>query len=324
MRKWIRTFILFLIAAAVFIFNSSTTCSSSMLALITDQMQPAQYSAPSEDDSFLYKKSFRKSARQIMYAFKRAYPEKIKKVEFRSNDWAVKIDGTWFHYCEGRLLPEDSLNKKNEYSAHPFYRYEKGLPPLPVYTEQEKKLIEAKIAERDLNPPHRHPGMYNALWRISDEAAAWERVKDIYFLGMKVQIHRELLEELAAVEEEILEKAKTDTELRYFIASLKSLAGYTWREIAGTESLSMHAYGLAVDIIPKNLRIKHVYWRWEMKFNKEWYSIPYEDRFMPPMSFIEAFEHHGFIWGGKWFFFDTIHFEYRPEILILNGWDLDK
>ena len=32
---------------------------------------------------------------------------------------------------------------------------------------------------------------------------------------------------------------------------------------------------------------------------------------------IRAFEAHGFVWGGKWLFFDTIHFEYRPELLTL-------
>ena len=41
---------------------------------------------------------------------------------------------------------------------------------------------------------------------------------------------------------------------------------------------------------------------------------------MPPETFIEAFERRGFVWGGKWFFYDTMHFEYRPEILALNGW----
>jgi hypothetical protein len=28
---------------------------------------------------------------------------------------------------------------------------------------------------------------------------------------------------------------------------------------------------------------------------------------------VEIFERHGFIWGGKWGHFDTMHFEYRPE-----------
>jgi len=34
-----------------------------------------------------------------------------------------------------------------------------------------------------------------------------------------------------------------------------------------------------------------------------------------PTEIIETFERHGFIWGGKWWHFDTIHFEYRPEII---------
>ncbi|MCL2443985.1 MAG: M15 family metallopeptidase [Treponema sp.] len=34
---------------------------------------------------------------------------------------------------------------------------------------------------------------------------------------------------------------------------------------------------------------------------------------------MKTFESQGFIWGGKWQLFDTMHFEYRPEILILNG-----
>jgi D-alanyl-D-alanine carboxypeptidase len=35
-----------------------------------------------------------------------------------------------------------------------------------------------------------------------------------------------------------------------------------------------------------------------------------------------GFERAGFIWGGKWYHFDTFHFEYRPEIIALakQGW----
>jgi hypothetical protein len=28
-----------------------------------------------------------------------------------------------------------------------------------------------------------------------------------------------------------------------------------------------------------------------------------------------VFEKHGFVCGGKWYHFDTMHFEYRPEII---------
>jgi hypothetical protein len=38
---------------------------------------------------------------------------------------------------------------------------------------------------------------------------------------------------------------------------------------------------------------------------------------MIPLPVVQAFERQGFVWGGKWLFFDTMHFEYRPEILLL-------
>jgi hypothetical protein len=34
-----------------------------------------------------------------------------------------------------------------------------------------------------------------------------------------------------------------------------------------------------------------------------------------PREIVDAFERHGFIWGGRWYHYDTMHFEYRPELL---------
>jgi hypothetical protein len=34
-----------------------------------------------------------------------------------------------------------------------------------------------------------------------------------------------------------------------------------------------------------------------------------------PKHIVDAFERHGFIWGGRWYHYDTMHFEYRPELL---------
>jgi hypothetical protein len=34
-----------------------------------------------------------------------------------------------------------------------------------------------------------------------------------------------------------------------------------------------------------------------------------------PQEVVAIFEKRGFIWGGKWYHFDTMHFEYRPELL---------
>jgi hypothetical protein len=38
---------------------------------------------------------------------------------------------------------------------------------------------------------------------------------------------------------------------------------------------------------------------------------------MMPPGIVEAFERQGFVWGGKWLYFDTMHFEFRPDILVL-------
>ena len=51
----------------------------------------------------------------------------------------------------------------------------------------------------------------------------------------------------------------------------------------------------------------------------DWWTIPYEERWSPPAALVRAFERQGFIWGGKWFFFDTMHFEYRPELLLMRA-----
>ena len=37
------------------------------------------------------------------------------------------------------------------------------------------------------------------------------------------------------------------------------------------------------------------------------------------MEIVRIFEKHGFIWGGRWYHYDTMHFEYRPELLGVRG-----
>jgi hypothetical protein len=127
------------------------------------------------------------------------------------------------------------------------------------------------------------------------------------------------MEELAMVEERVLELAKTDPQIRQWIDGLDILAGWNWRSIADTQSRSFHAYGAALDLLPASQAGLATYWLWTSQNNSAWWSVPYEKRFHPPEAVIKIFEEYGFIWGGKWLFYDTMHFEYRPEILILNG-----
>lgn len=256
---------------------------------------------------------------EILFAYQRGYPERIERVAFRDGDWAIEIDDAWFYWADGRLLPESARLRREEYSAYPFYAYPEELPPLTEVDPEELAALRARVAAREEDPPRRHPGFLNALWRIDGRDSSWARMKTTFFLGFKVEIHRELLEDLAAVEEAIQRRLPQDGELRRFVAGIADADAYNWRSIAGTASMSSHSYGTAIDILPKSYGGKQAYWRWADSHYPDWFLLPYEKRFHPPDAFIEAFETNGFIWGGKWFYFDTIHFEYRPEIMILSG-----
>ncbi len=77
---------------------------------------------------------------------------------------------------------------------------------------------------------------------------------------------------------------------------------YTCRVVTDTRQTSMHAWGAAIDI---NVAFSD-YWLWRK-------GADYENRIPPDI--VATFERHGFIWGGKWAHYDTMHFEYRPELL---------
>jgi hypothetical protein len=84
---------------------------------------------------------------------------------------------------------------------------------------------------------------------------------------------------------------------------------FAWRPIAGSPMRSLHSYAIAIDV-----GVKHSdYWRWVPGATKSPAPPPYRNRF--PREVVDAFERHGFIWGGRWAHFDTMHFEFRPELL---------
>ena len=81
---------------------------------------------------------------------------------------------------------------------------------------------------------------------------------------------------------------------------------YACRTVADNGSTSMHAWGAAIDINPAFSD----YWLWRRGRRGD---PVYANRV--PQEIVAVFERHGFIWGGRWSHFDTMHFEYRPELL---------
>ena len=88
----------------------------------------------------------------------------------------------------------------------------------------------------------------------------------------------------------------------------KTAGVFNWRKFRGTPRQSMHSFAVAIDA-----GVSHAdYWKWSKRRNADG-SIVYRNRI--PMSVVRTFEAHGFIWGGRWYHHDTMHFEYRPELL---------
>jgi hypothetical protein len=88
---------------------------------------------------------------------------------------------------------------------------------------------------------------------------------------------------------------------------LKPVAGtYNCRVIAGTDRVSAHGWGIAIDIATAQTD----YWYWSDPKGR---NVVYRNRI--PAEIGAVFERHGFVWGARWYHYDTMHFEYRPEIL---------
>jgi hypothetical protein len=96
-------------------------------------------------------------------------------------------------------------------------------------------------------------------------------------------------------------------ELRKYLANVGGT--FNWRYISGTKRLSQHSFGASIDI---NIKHSH-YWQWDSKSTNEDVPLKYKNQI--PQIIVDIFEKYGFIWGGKWHHYDTMHFEYRPELL---------
>ena len=108
-------------------------------------------------------------------------------------------------------------------------------------------------------------------------------------------------ERIAAVSEELDDLP--DAVKRY---AYPPAGTYNCRMVADTGEPSMHSWGAAIDINAAHAD----YWLWR---GSGVIGAGLVNRI--PLEIVAIFERHGFIWGGKWAHYDTMHFEYRPELL---------
>ncbi len=229
----------------------------------------------------------------ILAALAAAYPKALQALEIRSDQrLLVCLAGQKFIYDDGiTKTPEQRLDhpdiKDMFHDTYPLANPSDRLP-------------------KDFDPGrYRVEGLFMALYGDSESAVASNCVF-VQFCGHSIKFNARYgaADALHAVSVDLTPLLAQKPEIRSYVDKLAGT--FNWRKVAGTESLSNHSFATAIDLNVK----KAAYWRWVPPTQLETFS-----RKNWPTEIIEAFERHGFIWGGKWWHFDTMHFEYRPEII---------
>ncbi len=256
-----------------------------------------------------------------MQALAAAWPDRIAQSAFRDGDWMVLLGTQWFAWADGRMLPEEDRGDWEKYAPMTFYRYPLELPSLSPLSDEQAAAIRSRVKSEQLNPPRRNEQFLGALLHAGDRQSTAAHLVYMQIAGFPVTVHESIRVPLLHVASELAILRGADAEVAAFLRSLHEMDGYNYRFVEGTRTRSLHSYGLAIDMIPRSYGGKHAYWQWAMSTVSDWWAVPYAERWMPPQAFVKAFEREGFVWGGKWLFFDTMHFEYRPEIFRLAAED---
>ena len=226
-----------------------------------------------------------------------ATPADVKKSAFEQG-YGVQIEGNEIKFEDGSKMPYSNLNDSNSEVSDDSVIIGASVAD----TLCEPYDFAAPIGEPKGNAGRtRNDEFLGKIYGASENEikanltnVVW--LKDFGAQKVKFNARNGAARALANVSEELNELVKKD---RKFLPFLRLLGGtYKYRVIAGTNRLSAHSYGIAIDI---NVERSH-YWRWHKEYKN-----------LIPREIVEIFERHGFIWGGRWEHFDTMHFEYRPE-----------
>lgn len=214
-----------------------------------------------------------------------AYPDFIERI---ADNRVIFNDGTSLTYDDGRVKDFGTLLDDGDIEDMFFVPYDPS-------GNQPEYLHDAGRS--------RNEALFKKMYGNSAAAVRKNLVKVAWF-GKTV--------DFMAINGAADSLRKVAAELEHYPQLKKYLASsgtFYWRPVRGAKRLSAHSYGIAFDIaVPYS-----DYWLWKNKNAGETDRIEYANRF--PRQIVEIFRRHGFIWGGAWYHFDTMHFEFRPEIL---------
>lgn len=218
-------------------------------------------------------------------ALKEAYPDNI--VELKDN-YIILRSGEKIIYDDGK--EKDFIGRLEDSDVEDMFYDVYALPnPEPAFQFDPGR--------------SRSEALYKAMYGNS-ASAVQKNLTNVEWLGQQVTFTsiNGAADSLRAVAKEIAHYP----ELKLY---LKSSGTFYWRPVRGAERMSAHSYGIAFDIGVE----KSDYWQWKSGSNDENKKVAYSNQI--PRQLVEIFQKHGFIWGGAWYHFDTMHFEFRPELL---------
>ncbi|MCL2704611.1 MAG: M15 family metallopeptidase [Spirochaetaceae bacterium] len=251
-------------------------------------------------------------------ALYRAYSNFIDEIKYVNDDWLITIRGVDLYWAGGKLLPPNKKTDEDKYRSYGFYKYPDELPE--IVKEADAQMLERFNRYTNIRENLQRDNTFlETLYGGKNLKEIQKHLKVINILGFRAEAHDSIIDRYYAIDKEIKEAALRNPEVKQFLSSLGSASTFIWRDIENSKSKSYHSFGIAMDINPKKLGNKQIYWNWTSNYNEKWYSVPYSQRWMVHPEVIRIFEKYGFVWGGKWLPFDNMHFEYRPEILIFSG-----
>ena len=220
-------------------------------------------------------------------------------------DFLAGHDGNWLHWKDGtRMALDDGRGAKppEVLLASPdledmfHWPYPAGSPATPPAFAADPGRA-------------RHQPFFDKMYGVCAKGETDKTLVDIVWLPskaaqrLKVSRVNGVAGHLEAVSRE-LDKLPASFDRYLFPAA----GTYHCRPIAGTSRPSAHGAGIAIDI---GLQQAH-YWRWSKPDAQGRYAY----RNSIPAEIVAIFEKHGFVWGGRWYHYDTMHFEYRPEFFV--------
>ena len=223
-------------------------------------------------------------------------PENVKKImkvypDFNisySNNQLVFPDGTTIVYDDGKK--KSFIEKLDDCDVEDMFSM----------TYDRTASIPAYLSDCGRG---RSEQLYKKMYGNS-EAAVKKNLVDVEWFGQKIPFTKVNGANLQLAK--VAEDLKALPEMKKYLTNAWS---FYWRKVRGANRQSAHSYGIAIDI---NTTYSS-YWLWSNPKCSETDKLKYENKI--PLEIVEVFEKHGFVWGGRWYHYDTMHFEYRPELV---------